>query len=65
MKLRGSWTTVASPADRSLGMKSIIWTNFIEVSEVDADPPLAILLPHMDEIGEPIRVECLLDEADL
>jgi len=35
------------------------------VSEVDADPPLVILLLHENGIGEPVRVECLSDEADL
>ena len=43
--------------------KAILWASFIEASEVDADPPLAILLLHEDEIGEPFVVECLSDEA--
>jgi len=45
--------------------ETILWASFIEVSEVDADPPPAVLLLHEDEIGEPVGVECLSDEADL
>jgi len=45
-----------------LGGKAILWASFIEVSEVDADAPLAILL-HKDGIGEPVGVEGLSDEA--
>ena len=44
------------------GGKAILWTNFMEVSEVDVGPPLVILL-HEDGIGEPVGVECLSDEV--
>ena len=36
--------------------KAIFWASFIEVSEVDTNPPLDILLLHEDRIGEPIEV---------
>ena len=44
--------------------EAIFWANFIEVSEVDAYPPLAIIL-HEDGIGEPVGIEGLSDEASL
>ena len=43
--------------------EAIIWASFIEVSEVDADPPLVILFLHEDEIRD--GVEGLSDEAGL
>jgi len=45
--------------------KAILWAIFIEISEVNADPPLFIFLLHEDWIRELVRVECLLDEAGL
>ena len=38
--------------------------SFIEISEIDAHSPLAILLLYKDWIGEPVRVKRLLDEDD-
>ena len=34
--------------------EAVFQAGFIEVSEVDVNPPLAILLLHWDEIGEPV-----------
>jgi len=45
--------------------ETIFWVSFIEISEVDVDPPLAILLLYKGGIGEPAGVEGLSDEAGL
>ena len=36
--------------------EAIFWASFIEISEVNTEPPLSILLLHEDRIGEPIEV---------
>jgi len=45
--------------------EAIHWKSFIEVSEVDVEPSLVVLLLHEDEIGEQVGVECLSDEVSL
>ena len=43
--------------------KTILEADLIEIGEVDADSPLAILLLHQDWIGEPLRIMSLPGEV--
>ena len=45
--------------------EAILCAGFIEVSEVNADPPFVFLLLHEDGIGEPVGVISLSDEFSL
>ena len=64
MKLRNSWHVVASTSWSILRREKLSFGQ-ASVSEVDADPLLAIFLLYENKIGEPIGIESLSNEAGL